>query len=153
MATATIDQIRDILDQIGKQTQSHLQDKIKSGSFATGSLYNSIRHDVTTTSTSASLTVYAGDAFFFVEGGRRKGAKMPPAEPIAQWMSAVGIDPKLNWVIRKSIARKGIAPKHYLKDWIGSSSAQWRTDLDNAAIIDLTARFTERFRDLPTNKA
>lgn len=136
------------LDLIGRQTVAHLGDRIKRGSFATGALHDSLRWEVTDTQDGANVSVFANDTFFFVEGGRRAGAKMPPKEPIATWMATVGIDASLEWVIRRSIAKKGIKPKHYLKDWINAKEPSWQKLLGDAAVVDLTARFTERFRGL-----
>lgn len=145
--------LRKTLDLIGHQTAIHLQDRIKRGSFASGALHDSIRWEVTEQAEGANLSVFANDTIFYVFSGRRAGAKMPPKEPIATWMAQVGIDPKLNWVIRRSIAKKGIPAKNYLRDWIAAKEPSWQKLLGDAAVIDLTARFTERFKDLTPKAA
>lgn len=142
--------LKKTLDLIGQQTVLAMQDRIKRGSFATGGLHDSLRSEVTDREDGMNLSVFASDVFFYVEHGRRAGAgaKMPPKEPIVAWMATVGIDPKLEWVIRRSIAVKGIKPRHYLKNWIEAKEPSWQKLLGDAAIIDLTARFTAKFNDL-----
>lgn len=42
-----------------------------------------------------------------LEEGRRPGSTMPPTEPIARWLSRKGSDPKLAFVVARSIGRRG----------------------------------------------
>ena len=51
----------------------------------------------------------------FVEDGRRPGAAMPPLAPIAAWLRRHGANPRLAYVVARSIARRGIAPRPTLK--------------------------------------
>lgn len=136
------------LDLIGQQTSLHLKEKVKTGSFASGALFNSFRYEVTTSQDAERLTVYADDTFFFVTGGRRPGGKMPPEQSIKDWIRLKGIEDSALWPIRRSIAEKGIRPKPYLKDWIAAKETSWQKLLGDSAVIDLTAQFTERFKNL-----
>ena len=55
-------------------------------------------------------TVLLNDYIFYIENGRRKGAKMPPAEPIIRWAKSRGIptDNSTIFLIRRAISRDGI---------------------------------------------
>ena len=50
------------------------------------------------------------DYITYIESGRRKGAKMPPVEPIVRWCREKGIptDNSTIFLIRRAIARDGI---------------------------------------------
>lgn len=145
--------LRRHLELIGEQTRIHLQDRIKSGSFASGELHGSLRSEVTEHDKGLTLAVYAAETFFYVEHGRRPGGKLPPAEPIKAWIQAKGIDPEALWPVRASIAKKGIKPRHYLRTWIEAKEPSWQKLLGDAAVIDLTARFRETFAHLTPKAA
>lgn len=49
-----------------------------------------------------------------VNFGRRAGAKMPPKDVLLGWMSRHGIDPRLEFVIRRAIKRRGIKPAPFV---------------------------------------
>lgn len=55
-------------------------------------------------------TVFLNDYIFYIENGRRKGAKMPPVEPIVKWARSRGIptDNSTIFLIRRAISRDGI---------------------------------------------
>ena len=50
-----------------------------------------------------------------VEEGRRAGATLPPTAPIAAWLGRHGGDPKRAFVVARSIGRRGIRARPYLK--------------------------------------
>jgi len=50
-----------------------------------------------------------------MEYGRRPGAAMPPQGALLEWMRRKGIDQSLEYVIRRAIARNGIAGRHYMQ--------------------------------------
>lgn len=41
---------------------------------------------------------------------------MPPPGALVGWLERHGMDPRLDYVVRRSIARKGIAAKRYMRD-------------------------------------
>lgn len=43
-----------------------------------------------------------------IEYGRRPGSKMPPSGVLLGWMARRGVDPRLEFVIRRAIGRDGI---------------------------------------------
>lgn len=61
----------------------------------------------------------------YVEYGRRKGAKMPPPDPIRQWIEIKRIVPRgkitipqLTFLIARGISKNGIPPRNYLSSAI-----------------------------------
>lgn len=59
------------------------------------------------------MDIVLNDYIQYIESGRRKGAKFPPVEPIVRWCKEKGIpsDNSTIFLIRRAIARDGIAPK------------------------------------------
>lgn len=80
------------------------------GKIATRKTIESLTGDIKTGLTDINVKVITAVSLLYIEFGRRAGAKMPPSGSLDDWYAAVGIDPKLDYVIRRSIARKGIKP-------------------------------------------
>ena len=60
--------------------------------------------------------IILNDYLEFIESGRRKGADMPPVEPIVRWARSRGI-PTANsttFLIRRAISTDGIAPRLFM---------------------------------------
>lgn len=82
----------------------------------THNLQRSITHEVTTQGTSIIGRAGTNQPYAeAVEKGRRAGAPPPPSNALLGWMGRKGIDPSLAFVIARSIGRKGIRPRPYLK--------------------------------------
>lgn len=60
--------------------------------------------------------IILNDYLEFIESGRRKGADMPPVEPIIEWAKKHGIptDNGTIYLIRRAISRDGIAPRPFM---------------------------------------
>ena len=60
--------------------------------------------------------IILNDYLTFIESGRRKGADMPPVEPIIEWAKKHGIptDNGTIYLIRRAISRDGIAPRPFM---------------------------------------
>ena len=60
--------------------------------------------------------IILNDYLEFIESGRRKGADMPPVEPIVEWAKKHGIptDNGTIYLIRRAISRDGIAPRPFM---------------------------------------
>lgn len=56
------------------------------------------------------VNIMLADYLYYVEHGRRRGAKMPPVEPIIRWARKNGIptDNSTIFLIRRAISRDGI---------------------------------------------
>lgn len=59
------------------------------------------------------MDIMLNDYIQYIENGRRKGAKMPPVEPIVRWCREKGIptDNSTIFLIRRAISRDGIEPR------------------------------------------
>lgn len=60
--------------------------------------------------------ILLNDYLAYIESGRRKGAKMPPVEPIVRWARSRGIptDNSTIFLIRRAISRDGIRPRPFM---------------------------------------
>lgn len=60
--------------------------------------------------------IILNDYLKFIESGRRKGADMPPVEPIIKWAKKHGIptDNSTIFLIRRAISRDGISPRPFM---------------------------------------
>lgn len=75
------------------------------------------------------FSIFVNQYIDFIESGRRKGAKMPPVEPIIEWCKRRNIPTDNNtvWLIRKAISRDGIKPRKIM-DEIFAQIEQAMTD-------------------------
>lgn len=74
--------------------------------------------------------ILLNDYIAYIESGRRKGAKMPPVEPIVRWARKHGIptDNSTIFLIRRAISRDGIAPRPFMDKVFAEVDNAW----DNA---------------------
>lgn len=112
-------QVLTMADEFGFQLVNELKAELfRAGKQASGTLVKSMSHKVKSAGGKVLIEVVAEDYFRFVDKGRRAGAKMPPVEPIRQWLKLKGIRPELEFPIRRSIARKGIKALNILNPTI-----------------------------------
>lgn len=71
--------------------------------------------------------IILNDYIVFIESGRRKGAKMPPVEPIIRWARSRGIptDNSTIFLIRRAISREGIRPRPILQYVFEEVDREW----------------------------
>lgn len=74
--------------------------------------------------------IILNDYLKFIESGRRKGAKMPPVEPIINWAKKHGIptDNGTIYLIRRVISRDGIAPRPFMDKVFADIDYVWDKD-------------------------
>jgi len=87
------------------------------------------------------IEVSIPDYYIYVDSGRKAGSKMPPVLSIMRWIGNKGINPsggisrrQLAFIIARSIANKGIAPRPFIVAL-------------RAAIEDLTLKTFSNFID------
>lgn len=81
----------------------------------TGRLRNSIQYEVRP---DAAVIRAGSDGVTYaatMEYGRTPGSAMPPAGSLLGWMKRHGIDEGLEYVVRRAIARRGIAGRQYMQ--------------------------------------
>lgn len=75
--------------------------------------------------------IILNDYLTFIESGRRKGAKMPPVEPIVRWCKSKGIstDNSTIFLIRRAISRDGIRPRPIMQYVFDEIDREWNDGL------------------------
>ncbi len=91
--------------------------------------------------------IILNDYLVFIEKGRRKGAKMPPVEPIVRWAKSKGIptDNSTIFLIRRAISRDGIRPRPFMatvleevdRNW----NKQWADEIFNVIMEEIDKFF------------
>lgn len=87
--------------------------------------------------------IILNDYLTFIESGRRKGAKMPPVEPIVKWARKHGIptDNSTIFLIRRAISRDGIKPRpfmvHVMEEIDTNWNDGWADELFNKIMEDV----------------
>jgi len=82
----------------------------------THNLQRSITHEVVSPSTSVIGRAGTNQPYAeAVEFGRSAGSAPPPPDALLGWMRRKGIDAELAFVVARSIGRKGIRPRPFMK--------------------------------------
>ena len=113
--------------------------------YASGKLYKTIDYSITSKSDSYLVTINLEEYWKFIEKGRRAGAKIPPVSAIENWIKIRKIIPRpvtlksgkqrvptvqqLAYVIARSIARKGIAPRPFMRESIEDTMKDFQSKL------------------------
>ena len=76
--------------------------------------------------------IILNDYLVFIENGRRKGAKMPPVEPIVRWCKQKGIptDNSTIYLIRRAISRDGIKARPFMAHVMEEIDSEWDSVAD-----------------------
>ncbi len=115
-----------VADDFGEALTEELQFQVaEHDKFATGNLADSMFYEAKSSDGKAVIMVFAAPYFRYVERGRRPGAKMPPKAPIVKWLRVKGKSEKLEFVIRRSIARKGIKGIFIINPTINKITAEF----------------------------
>ena len=128
-----------ILNTIGTEIRDKYKEKIKTGAYATGKLYNSVQYKVNVTDNSVKLSLNLEDYWINVENGRAAGKKMPPISVIRKWMLSKSIPDKngLAYLISRKISKKGIKAKPYLRQTKNEVIPNYMDDITKAINKDL----------------
>ena len=138
-----------LLNSFAQTIVNRYKDKISE--YASGKLYKSIDYTITSKSDSYLVTINLEEYWKFIEKGRRAGAKIPPVSAIENWIKIRKIIPRpvtlksgkqrvptvqqLAYVIARSIARKGIAPRPFMRETIEDTMNDFKSKL-TAAVRD-----------------
>lgn len=131
--------LTEALSEVGKYVTDTYKEKLKSGGvYATGKLYNSVKYRIEVLENRLHFEFEAEDYWINIEEGRAAGSKMPPVEQIRKWMIAKGIPdmPGTAYTIARSIGKKGIKPKPYLRETIANID-QYKPRLREALELDI----------------
>lgn len=108
---------KDIMDIVRVVMESNLLDNHKVGrNTITGSDIHKNLQVIAKNDGDLVFDILLNDYLTYIESGRRKGAKMPPVEPIVRWARSRGIptDNSTIYLIRRAISRDGIAPRPFM---------------------------------------
>lgn len=127
------------LNIIGTEIRDKYKEKVKTGAYATGKLYNSVQYKVSITDSSVKLSLNLEDYWINVENGRVAGKKMPPISVIRKWMLSKNIPDKngLAYLISRKISKKGIKAKPYLRQTKNEVIPNYMDDITKAINKDL----------------
>ena len=108
---------KDIMDIVRVVMESNLLDNHKVGrnTIISSDIYKNLQV-ITKNDGDLVFDILLNDYLTYIESGRRKGAKMPPVEPIVRWARSRGIptDNSTIYLIRRAISRDGIAPRPFM---------------------------------------
>ena len=140
-----------LLNSFGNTLISRYRDKIKE--YAQGKLYKTINFEITKGSSNYIVTINLEEYWKYIEKGRRAGAKMPPVSAIENWIKVRKIIPRpvalksgkqrvptvqqLAYVIARSISRKGIAPRPFMRESIEDTMKDFKSKLSAAVREDV----------------
>lgn len=140
-----------LLNSFAQTIVNRYKDKISE--YASGKLYKTIDYTITSNNDSYLVTINLEAYWVFLEKGRRAGAKMPPVEAIEKWIKVRKILPRpvalksgkqrvptvqqLAYVIARSISRRGIAPRPFMRESINQTIDDFKSKLSAAVREDV----------------
>lgn len=92
--------------------------------------------------------IVLNDYITYIESGRRKGAKMPPVEPIERWYrQKFGEAPDNNtiWAIRKAISRDGIKARPIMARVFDELDEAWNNGKWSDRLFDIIMEKIDNF--------
>lgn len=122
--------------------------KVGINTLSKSDLYNTLQVKATNDG-DLVFDIILNDYLVYIENGRRKGAKMPPIEPIVKWAKKHGIpsDNSTIYLIRRAISREGIKARPFMATVFEEIETKWdehvAEDLFNKIITDLTNYFSD----------
>ena len=91
--------------------------------------------------------IMLNDYITYIENGRRKGAKMPPVEPIVRWARKHGIptDNSTIFLIRRAISRDGIKPRPIMAHVFEELDRAWESEWSDRLFNIITEQLDKFF--------
>ena len=149
-------EIKALMDRTGELiTDKMIDTLISNGSLATGALARGIAYQTVEDDNGVVTKITVPGYGEFVDKGRRAGAKMPPVQPIIDWVRVKKIKTpqitteQMGWAIAKSIAKKGIRPKPFIQNSIDFVLANFTAELTEAGAEDINNAVIAEFQKLP----
>ena len=129
-----------------KVTDTMIDTLISKGKLATGQLVQGIQHTESYDQQANDFvsTIKIPGYGRYVNEGRRPGSKMPPIQPILEWIRVRRIrtpqytQPQLAWAIAKSIQKKGIRPTPFIENSIEFALTNFQDEIRAGAVEGLT---------------
>ena len=138
-----------LLNSFAQTIVSRYNDRISE--YSSGKLYKTIDYTITSNTDSYLVTINLEEYWKYISYGRKPGSRMPPVEAIENWIKVrkilprpitlksgkqrVPTVPQLAYVIARSISRKGIAPRPFMRESINQTIEDFKSKL-SAAVRD-----------------
>lgn len=138
-----------LLNSFAQTIVNRYKDKISE--YSSGKLYKTIDYTITSQNDSYLVTINLEEYWKYIEKGRRAGAKMPPVSAIENWIKVRKILPRpivlksgkqrvptvqqLAYIIARSIAKRGIQPRTFMRESIDQTIEDFKSKL-SAAVRD-----------------
>lgn len=140
--------LRKQLEIVGVQSiQFLIKYLVEKGKQDTGKLISGLSYKVIEDTNGLLLQIISKEKYFdVVDGGRRRGAKMPPIKPIQSWVKRKGIiigkntSEQTAFIIARSISKKGIKG-------IKAKDKMIQNVINNSELI-LSKGFTDDINDI-----
>lgn len=107
-----------------------INDKVGKNTLTNSEIYKTLQVKATNDG-DLVFDIILNDYLVFIESGRRKGAKMPPIEPIVRWARSRGIptDNSTIFLIRRAISRDGIKARPFMAYVMDEVDREWNDSL------------------------
>ena len=119
---------KDIMTLVRMVMESNVGINSKTGSntLVNSNIYNTLSVKATNDG-DLIFDIILNDYLVYIENGRRKGAKMPPIEPIVRWAKSKGIptDNSTIYLIRRAISRDGIKARPFMVHVMEEIDREW----------------------------
>ena len=118
---------------------------MKNDSNASGALQRSmVLNDIVIDDKRMSVTIELEDYWYYVEHGRGAG-KMPPIEPIVNWIESKPVPPKVEgltvkqraFAIARAIGKNGTKPRPFFEKATKQTYSQFKEDIAEAVEMDI----------------
>ena len=112
---------------------------------ASGALQRSmVLNDIVIDDKRMSVTIELEDYWYYVENGRGAG-KMPPIEPIINWIESKPVPPQVEgltvkqqaFVIARAIGKNGTQPRPFFKKAVEQTWKQFKDEIAEAVEMDI----------------
>lgn len=119
---------KDLMQLVRMVMESNVGINTKTGSntLINSQIYNTLSVKATNNG-DLIFDIILNDYLVYIENGRRKGAKMPPIEPIVRWAKSKGIptDNSTIYLIRRAIARDGVKARPFMAHVMEELDREW----------------------------
>lgn len=137
---------KDLMQLVRMVMESNVGINVKTGSntLINSQIYNTLSVKATNNG-DLIFDIILNDYLVYIENGRRKGAKMPPVEPIVRWAKSKGIptDNSTIYLIRRAIARDGIKARPFMAHVMEEMDREWKGLADE--IFNVIMEETDKF--------
>lgn len=138
---------KDLMELVREVMESNvgINDKVGKNTLKGSNIYNALQIKATNNG-DLVYDIILNDYLVYIENGRRKGAKMPPVEPIVNWARQKGIptDNSTIYLIRRAISRDGIKPRPFMAYVMEEVDRIWERGLADK-IFDIIMEYTDNF--------